>query len=96
VFYPVRHWIGNDVRAADEAAFRQAASIGRFIMDWNLLCLRMEAGGRRGRRPTLGFDLSHLSQQEKRGVPTHHVNMPPGNSFPQICVVSGNKIVEND
>jgi hypothetical protein len=31
---------------------------------------------------------------EKRGVPTHHGNMLPGNSFPQICVVSGNYVVE--
>jgi hypothetical protein len=27
---------------------------------------------------------------KKRGVPRLHGNMPPGNSFPQICVVSGN------
>ena len=30
---------------------------------------------------------------KKRGVPRLHENMPPGNSFPQICVVSVNKIV---
>jgi hypothetical protein len=33
-------------------------------------------------------------QKEKRGVPRHHGNMLPGNSFPQICVVSVNSIVE--
>jgi hypothetical protein len=33
--------------------------------------------------------------EEKIGVPRHHENMPPGNSFPQICVVSGNRMVEN-
>jgi hypothetical protein len=30
----------------------------------------------------------------KRGVPRLHENMRPGNSFPQICVVSRNKNVE--
>ncbi len=30
---------------------------------------------------------------EKGGVPRLHGNMPPGNSFPQICVVSVHKIV---
>jgi hypothetical protein len=33
-------------------------------------------------------------KSEKRGVLTHHGNMLPENSFPQICVVSINKIVE--
>jgi hypothetical protein len=33
-------------------------------------------------------------KKEKRGVPRHHGNMLPGNSFPQICVVSGNIFVE--
>jgi hypothetical protein len=33
--------------------------------------------------------------KKKRGVPRHHGNMLPGNSFPQICVVSVNIIVEN-
>ena len=28
------------------------------------------------------------SANKKRGVPRHHENMRPGNSFPQICVVS--------
>jgi hypothetical protein len=28
-------------------------------------------------------------RDEKRGVPRLHGNMLPGNSFPQICVVSG-------
>jgi hypothetical protein len=32
---------------------------------------------------------------KKRGVPRHHENMLPGNSFPQICVVSVNSIVDN-
>jgi hypothetical protein len=32
-------------------------------------------------------------KNKKRGVPRHHVEMLPGNSFPQICVVSGNKSV---
>ena len=27
-------------------------------------------------------------KDKKRGVPWHHVTMPAGNSFPQICVVS--------
>jgi hypothetical protein len=31
---------------------------------------------------------------QKRGVPRHHVYMPPGNSFPQICVVSVDKNAE--
>jgi hypothetical protein len=31
-----------------------------------------------------------LAVEEKRGVPTPHENMLPGNSFPQICIVSGN------
>jgi len=31
---------------------------------------------------------------KKRGVPRLHESMQPGNSFPQICVVSVNKIVE--
>jgi hypothetical protein len=30
---------------------------------------------------------------KKRGVPRPHEDMPPGNSFPQICVVSVHKIV---
>jgi hypothetical protein len=34
-------------------------------------------------KQTTGFRVN-----EKRGVPRHHGNMPPGNSFPQICVVS--------
>jgi hypothetical protein len=29
-----------------------------------------------------------LCKIEKRGVPGRHENMPSGNSFPQICVVS--------
>jgi hypothetical protein len=33
--------------------------------------------------------------QEKRGVPGIHEFMLPGNSFPQICVVSVKRIVEN-
>ena len=32
---------------------------------------------------------------KKRGVPRRHENMLPGNSFPQICVVSVNSIVDN-
>ena len=32
---------------------------------------------------------------KKRGVPRRHENMLPGNSFPQICVVSVNRMVEN-
>jgi hypothetical protein len=32
---------------------------------------------------------------KKRGVPRHHGNMLPGNSFPQICVVSVHSIVDN-
>jgi hypothetical protein len=36
------------------------------------------------------------SKNEKRGVPRHHGNMLPGNSFPQICVVSAHRIVESD
>ena len=35
------------------------------------------------------------AKNKKRGVPRHHGNMLPGNSFPQICVVSVNRIVEN-
>jgi hypothetical protein len=35
-------------------------------------------------------------REKKRGVPWHHGNMLPGNSFPQICVVSVNRIVDND
>jgi hypothetical protein len=34
--------------------------------------------------------------EQKRGVPRLHGNMLPGNSFPQICVVSVDMIVEND
>jgi hypothetical protein len=39
-------------------------------------------------------DREPRSIDEKRGVPRNHENMLPGNSFPQICVVSGNKYVE--
>jgi hypothetical protein len=35
-----------------------------------------------------------LVANEKRGVPRPHGNMLPGNSFPQICVVSGKHHVE--
>jgi hypothetical protein len=36
-----------------------------------------------------GLDkLRERSVDEKRGVPRLHENMLPGNSFPQICVVS--------
>jgi hypothetical protein len=38
---------------------------------------------------------SILREKEKRGVPRRHGNMPPGNSFPQICVVSVHRMVEN-
>jgi hypothetical protein len=34
-------------------------------------------------------------KNQKRGVPRHHGNMLPGNSFPQICVVSVHSIVDN-
>jgi hypothetical protein len=37
-----------------------------------------------------------FSLGQKRGVPTQNVSMLPGNSFPQICVVSVNKSVENE
>jgi hypothetical protein len=33
-------------------------------------------------------------KNKKRGVPRHHENMLPGNSFPQICVVYVNSIVD--
>jgi hypothetical protein len=33
-----------------------------------------------------------FSAMQKRGVPRLHGNMLPGNSFPQICVVSGSII----
>jgi hypothetical protein len=33
-----------------------------------------------------------FSAMQKRGVPRLHGNMLPGNSFPQICVVSGSMI----
>jgi hypothetical protein len=36
-----------------------------------------------------GSDLHDFSAEQKRGVPRLHGNMLPGNSFPQICVVSG-------
>jgi hypothetical protein len=32
---------------------------------------------------------------KKRGVPRQHVSTMPWNSFPQICVVSANRIVDN-
>jgi hypothetical protein len=35
-----------------------------------------------------------IVKKQKIGVPRHHGNMPPGNSFPQICVVSGSRIVD--
>jgi hypothetical protein len=41
-----------------------------------------------------GFLQRQSAPKEKRGVPRLHENMLPGNSFPQICVVSINKIVE--
>jgi hypothetical protein len=31
-----------------------------------------------------------FAEGKKRGVPRLHEKMLPGNSFPQICVVSGN------
>ncbi len=34
-------------------------------------------------------------EDKKIGVPRLHEFMQPGNSFPQICVVSVNSIVEN-
>jgi hypothetical protein len=34
-------------------------------------------------------------KNKKRGVHRPHGDMLPGNSFPQICVVSVNRIVEN-
>ena len=53
-------------------------------------CMELMGGGLENLTQT-GFP----ARREKRGVPRHHGNMPPGNSFPQICVVSRNKIVEN-
>jgi hypothetical protein len=40
-------------------------------------------------------DLDAFLQEQKRGVPRLHGNMLPGNSFPQICVVSGTMIAGN-
>jgi hypothetical protein len=40
-------------------------------------------------------DFTGTAKKEKRGVPRHHENMLPGNSFPQICVVSVNNSVGN-
>jgi hypothetical protein len=36
----------------------------------------------------LDWGFAALTGRKKRGVPRRHENMPPGNSFPQICVVS--------
>ena len=47
----------------------------------------------RGKGETATNELG-LLRQGKRGVPQIHGNMPLGNSFPQICVVSVNKSVE--
>ena len=57
---------------------------------------------RRARRPEKrlggeagGGETNVIRQEEKRGVPRPMGNMLPGNSFPQICVVSVNHSVEN-
>jgi hypothetical protein len=39
--------------------------------------------------------LARKPLKKKRGVPRHHRIMLPGNSFPQICVVSVKEYVEN-
>jgi hypothetical protein len=41
---------------------------------------------------SLGFFLVRI---EKRGVHRLHENMLPGNSFPQICVVSESIMIDN-
>jgi hypothetical protein len=35
-------------------------------------------------------EMAQMAAEEKIGVPRVHGNMIPGNSFPQICVVSVN------
>jgi hypothetical protein len=54
----------------------------------------MDIGGGLERRKLI-CSFAECGKEEKRGVPRHHGNMPPGNSFPQICVVSMNSIVDN-
>jgi hypothetical protein len=44
----------------------------------------MSLGGRAVESTQIGF----FQEIKKRGVPRLHGNMLPGNSFPQICVVS--------
>jgi hypothetical protein len=51
--------------------------------------------GGRGLGGSLRSVFRGLQYKQKIGVPRHHGNMLPGNSFPQICVVSVNRIVEN-
>jgi hypothetical protein len=43
----------------------------------------------------LGEETLVAWQEKKEEFPGTMENMLPGNSFPQICVVSGNEYVEN-
>jgi hypothetical protein len=45
-------------------------------------------GAERGGRADRKMKKQRVSLVQKRGVPRLHGNMLPGNSFPQICVVS--------
>jgi hypothetical protein len=49
----------------------------------------------RGRTKREGYSGNADANAKKRGVPRLHGNMLPGNSFPQICVVSGAIIWES-
>jgi hypothetical protein len=50
--------------------------------------LPMDFGGGRNWAGGL-LETAQTGLEKKRGVPRLHENMLPGNSFPQICVVSG-------
>jgi hypothetical protein len=55
--------------------------------------MEMDVGeGKELRRARADRFFALIREEEKRGVPRHHGNMLPGNSFPQICVVSVHRI----
>jgi hypothetical protein len=70
---------------------------GRAHLSWNRSKTAPEVKMHRNEwgRMENATQIAFLRKSEKIGVPRLHENMLPGNSFPQICVVSVNQNVEN-
>jgi hypothetical protein len=72
-----------------EPEIRELASASRKSTRQEVISLLLEFNRLVGGRANFEtFDLGFFRGSEKRGVPRLHGNMLPGNSFPQICVVS--------